>query len=215
MSDFIPTPPEGYLALAGTHEKRHIDERNRPASIRGARQPLNGVLVYAEREWKPVLGFRGTHGRKIDVDYTESKAPAATHEGVYMQRLPFERIAVDPVVQPQLAEAREHQARQEAERAEIEAGRAEREAQRAAARAEVRAEERERARAEEAARLAALGPHERLAYVRRRLAVVQEIAVTRREAVEDAQQSLAEVEELAELLAAQEAELVAAQGEYQ
>lgn len=212
---YIPTPPEGYLALAGTSEKRHIEDRNRPPSIRGVRQPLRGVLVYAEREWKPVLGFRGTHGSKIDVGYTESKAPGATGEGVYMQRLPAERIAVDPIAHPKLAAAREDEARRAAERAEFEAGRAEREAALREERARVRAEERERARAAEAARTAAMDPHERLAHVRRRLAVAQEMVLGRRETVEQAQQSLAEAEELAERLAAQEAEIVAAQGEYQ
>lgn len=212
---FVPTPPEGYVALAHTAEKAQIEDRNRPPSVRGVRQPLRGVLVYAEREWKPVVDFRGIHGRKIDVDYAESKAPGATHEGVYMQRLPAERIAIDPIAHPKVVEYREHAAQQAAAHAarlaEYEAGRAERDAARAEARAEVRAEE----AAERAAKLAALPPQQRLAVVRRQLAKVQALVESRREQAAEAQERLADAEQLAEKLSAQETELVAEQGEYQ
>ena len=212
---FVPTPPEGWLALTSPHEARDIDERNRDKSARiSERHPINGVLVYVERDWHPVSSIGARHGAKIDVRYTGSKLPGAL-DGGYQQRVPAERIAVDPAVQTRIPELREHQARQQAEQeqrqAEYEAGRAQREADRRAVREEYRAEK----AAREAARIAAMDPHERLALVRRQLAVGRELVLSRREAVEEARAALAEVEQLVERLAAEETELVAQQGEYQ
>lgn len=184
---FIPTPPEGYLALANVHEKRHIDQRQRRPSIHGTRQPLPGVLVYAERQWLPVLDLDATRGRKVEVTYTGSKLPGAGSDGRYMQRVPAERIAVDPLVHPRLVEVREHAeaagAAQAARMAEYEAGREARDAERRAAREEIRAE----TEAKRAAELAAMPAQQRLAVVRRQLAVAQEMIEARREAVEAAQ----------------------------
>lgn len=204
MPERIPTPPEGYVTL---DHGQPVRELPRPQSIRGVHQPIPGVLVWAEGEWKPVVGFRGAYRRTVIVDYLGSKVPGAMGgvdgRGQYMQRLATERIAVRPELVPVWMHSRQRDAEARERGAAIEAERAATKAAAAAERA-----------AREAAREAAMTPEQRLTQVRRELAVGRELAVESRAEVERAQQRLADIEARIERLVAQEAELAAAEGEY-
>lgn len=207
MPDTIPAPPEGYFTLDHGSSVRWIDRRNKRDPQTRELLPLPGVLVWAEGAWKPVIGFRKTFVRTLEVDYAESTHPGATRqggatrEGTYMQRVAPERIAVLPEAVPTLVAMQEQRAADELARverqAEIEAERAE--AQRIG-------------EAQAAAREAAMTPQQRLDKVRRDLAVGRELVEGARADVVQAQARLARFEDRVVELEAQEAKLAAAEG---
>lgn len=158
MPEKVPAPPEGYMTI---HTGGALHELPSSGPFRVAdrgdmrhRTPIDGVLVYAEGDWRPVTGFRARFRRSVDLDYTDSPlADAQTHR-TYQQRVVAERVAVRPDVIPQWIGMQERLAADQGRAEQRRREEAERQEQ-AVARRQADKE------AERAARLAAMTPESR------------------------------------------------------
>lgn len=183
----IPAPPEGYFTItqgSALHELPSAGQYRRDAEHR---DPIPGVLVYAEGDWRPVVGLRARFRRSVDLDYCNSPLANEQTHGSYQQRVVPERIAVTREAIPQWLAMHE---RIEADRAAAEAARAERDRLRMETREEIKREERQTAEQARAEKLAAMTPETRRETLQHELVIAELLVESREEQVAEAQTQL-------------------------
>lgn len=204
MPENIPSPPEGYMTIHTGSALAELPSsgpfRLRDDADMRHRTPIDGVLVYAEGDWRPVTGFRARFRRSVDLDYTDSPlADAQTHR-TYQQRVVAERVAVRPDVIPQWIGMHERMAADQAQAEQRRREEAERQEQAMARRAADK-------EAERAARLAAMTPAQRREWLQGQVDIAGLLVESREEDVEQAQRKLDEARGKVDELRRQLAEL--------
>jgi hypothetical protein len=183
MPTKTPAPPEGYITVTTGGALRELPSTGAFRRDAEHRDPIPGVLVYAEGDWRPVVNIRGRFRRSVDLDYCDSPLANEQVHGTYQQRVVPERIAV---THEAIANYLAMTERIEADREAAEAARDERHRAR---RGDRQTDERT-----EDERLAALSPKTRREAIEHSIRVAEELVAFRRQGVEVALEELSKAE---------------------